>query len=185
MHGAAVVSLFSLLNRVMCTPNSNRISFVACVLHLVSPAGIFLVAPYTESMFAMLNFCGMLCYVQSRNSPTSSQARTIKQDIMLSASGLIFSCATMIRSNGLLSGFLFVSDVVSCVPSLLNGGTNRHELRFIVVTCFAGALLALGYVLPQYMAFREYCTPVVGVTTPPWCHKMIPSVYSWVQSKYW
>ncbi|PVI04131.1 glycosyltransferase family 76 protein [Periconia macrospinosa] len=185
MHWASVASLFSLLNQVMSTPSGNPISFVACVLHIVSPAGIFLVAPYAESMFAALNIYGMLCYVRSRCGVIPSQDRTVKQDIMLLASGCMFACAAMIRGNGLLSGLIFVSDVASSALRILKGRTIRNELRLVAVTCVAGVLLALGFVFPQYVAFKEYCTTAGGVTRPPWCEKTIPSIYSWVQSKYW
>lgn len=185
MHWASVASLFSLLNQIMGTPGGNPVSFLACMLHITTPAGIFLVAPYAESMFAALNFYGMFCYVRSRRGLDPSQDRTVKQDIMLLASGCLFGCAAMMRGNGLLSGLVFVSDVTGCALRILKGRTIMDEIRLVAVTCAAGVFVALGFTFPQYVAFREYCTTAGGATRPPWCEKTIPSIYSWVQSKYW
>ncbi|KAF2642614.1 GPI mannosyltransferase 2 [Massarina eburnea CBS 473.64] len=186
MHLSAVMTLFRLLNEMTGNPNGGRVSFVACVLHILSPAGLFLVSSYTESVFASVNFLGMLYYVRARLAASTNKKQTIREDLLLVTSGFLFGLATVARSNGLLSGLIFLFDVAVCVPTALMNRLSRHELRSVLVTCVAGVFVAVGFVFPQYVAYQEYCTTGHGHgITAPWCQRMIPSIYTWVQSKYW
>jgi phosphatidylinositol glycan class V len=184
MHMSTITILFRLLNKLTGKPDGGPVSFIACILHIASPAGIFLVSPYAESLFATMNFLGMLCYARARFEAGSARKQTVRQDIFLISSGTFFALATLVRSNGLFSGLIFLSDLLVCVPSILKNRLSRNELRRIIVTCLAGVQVAVGYIFPQVLAYQEYCNTDQGVTSP-WCQKTIPSVYTWVQSKYW
>jgi phosphatidylinositol glycan class V len=43
-------------------------------------------------------------------------------------------------------------------------------------------LVGIGFAAPQVVAYIEYCT---GGKSRPWCTRLIPSIYSWVQDHYW
>lgn len=161
----------------------SRIPFVASVLHILTPASLFLSAPYTESLFSLLNLAGMLCYAGSRSAARSSFLSFQKVVYKLS-SGLLFAVATTIRSNGLLSGLVLLYDVARYLPQLLSMRLNVHDLCRIIVTCVSGSLIVVGFVGPQYLAYLDFCS-TSDTTARPWCEKSIPSIYSWVQSHYW
>lgn len=165
---------------------NETVALIAALLHIVSPAGIFLSAPYTESSFSLFNFSGLLLYVQARETAKSNGSWTVTQDICLLGSGLSFAVATLIRSNGLLSGLVFLYDVGCAVPQALTFQLQQQEVRRLIVTCVAGCLIALGFISPQVLAYKDFCVaPSADAATRPWCNRLIPSVYSWVQSHYW
>lgn len=201
-HLLAVLLLYQLVLTVVPITSASRtgLAFIASALHIVSPAGIFLVAPYTESPFAFLNFLGQLLYVCSW--PRHGERYGITRDIALIASALAFGLSATLRGNGLLSGLLFFNDlvvwlVVKAEAALgvrlinlarsspaLQANIRSIDTRRLPATIFAGILLAIGFAGPQYIAYHEFCGPT-GQENPPWCQKFPPSIYSWVQSHYW
>lgn len=161
----------------------SRIPYVASVLHILTPASLFLSAPYTESLFSFLNLAGMLCYAESRSAASSSPI-SFQEIAYKFSSGLMFAAATTIRSNGLLSGLVLLYDVSRYAPPLLSTRLSVHDMFRIVVTCASGSLIALGFVVPQYLAYLSFCS-ISNSAARPWCEKSVPSIYSWVQSHYW
>lgn len=202
-HLLSVLVLYQLALAVV--PASNRrnkiYALIAACVHIFAPAGICLVAPYTEAPFSFLNFLGHLLYVYSWCRTEACQ-HGIVQDLALVGAGLCFGIAATVRGNGLLSGILFFVDLVLWLGvrfeevfnvRVVNLGTlplstQAHMKgiggRRIPATIFAGLILAIGFATPQYLAWAEYCASNVLVDRP-WCHKIPPSIYSWVQSHYW
>jgi phosphatidylinositol glycan class V len=164
---------------------NGRVPFVASMLHIVSPAGMFLSSPYTESLFAALNFTGMFLYAQARLTDGPDGKQTVREDALILGAGAFFTLATWVRSNGLLSGLLFLFDAVSYVLQLPKGGLYLDVIRRLVITCSAGTLLGLGSMIPQYVAYQQYCMSEAGANARPWCSRTLPSIYTWVQSQYW
>lgn len=185
-HLISVLVLYRLARAILGPKQDSRIPFIASVLHIITPAGIFLSAPYAESLFSALNFTGMLHYVLARQSGRAAGKWTVTQDSYMISSGILFACATAFRSNGLLSGLIFLYDVASSLPRIFTRELNVHEIRRLCVTCVAGVILALAFIIPQFLAYQEYCSPDNSdMEIRPWCEKTIPSIYSWVQSHYW
>nr|POE47109.1 gpi mannosyltransferase 2 [Quercus suber] len=190
-HLLAVLVLYRLIYEVVpASPIRKRLlAFTTAGLHIISPAGVFLCAPYGESTFALFNFLGMLSYVfaaQARFSD-AQHAKVPRHARMQEASwtvtaGLCFAIASTIRGNGLLSGIMFAWDVVARIPMLPKIVRSVDEMLRIAPTLLAGALLALGFAFPQIVAYLEYCTTTVP---RPWCSAFPPSIYSFVQSHYW
>lgn len=162
---------------------SSRFAFVSASLHIISPAGLFLSAPYAESSFSFMNFAGF--YVYGYSFQAHKMDRTSLRDTFLVFSGIFFGVATTFRSNGLLSGSIFCFDVCECAINILRFrhlAKNLRRLLFLVVAgCFAG----IGFLFPQFLAYREFCTAPDIWQQPPWCTKRIPSIYTWVQKHYW
>lgn len=179
-----MVSLYSLVTRLIPSEQQykRQTAFTAACLHTISPAGLFLSAPYGESTFAFATFLGILCYVRAQqhlrlpiqHSATLSAAWTI-------LSGLCFALAAPVRSNGLLHGIIFLVDAVMSLRALL-AKRDAASLLHLLSTGVAGSLIAVAFALPQVVAYLEYCTPDI---TRPWCSRTIPSIYSWVQEHYW
>ncbi|KAF2628703.1 glycosyltransferase family 76 protein [Macroventuria anomochaeta] len=183
-HLLSVLVLYRLLTLLTgAGRQQSRIPFVASVLHILTPASLFLLAPYTESLFSLLNLAGMLCYAESRATANSSPV-SVQEVVYKLSSGLFFAVATTIRSNGLLSGLVLLYDVVRYLPQLLSMRSSVHDLCRVFVTCVSGTLIAIGFVGPQYLAYLEFCS-TSDSTIRPWCENSIPSIYSWVQSHYW
>ncbi|KAF2222413.1 GPI mannosyltransferase 2, partial [Elsinoe ampelina] len=182
-HGLTVVLLYELTFRALpgTTTNRRQIARVAACLHVVSPAGVFLSAPYTESLFACLNFSGLLCLAGSPKNPQNFNGRFHHLTCYATA-GICFALATTVRSNGLLSVLAIVVLTLPAAFRILTGKGGWADL-FTLVSAGIGALLATsGIIVPQYWAYNEYCT---GVDTRPWCSQMPPSIISFVQRHYW
>ncbi|RMZ67637.1 GPI mannosyltransferase 2 [Pyrenophora seminiperda CCB06] len=183
-HLVSVLVLYRLLTLVLDPQRRQIIPFIATVLHILTPASLFMCAPYSEAMFSFLNFTGMLFYAQSRIRAETEKS-SFGEDLLKISSGLLFAIATLMRSNGLLSGTIFLYDVARYLPHLMSAQLSIHDVRRVTVTCVAGALIALGFVGPQYLAYVEFCYRGNGAETRSWCEKSLPSIYSWVQSHYW
>ncbi|KAG8630614.1 hypothetical protein KVT40_002233 [Elsinoe batatas] len=182
-HALTVVLLYELTFRALpeTTTNRGQIARVAACLHVVSPAGVFLSAPYTESLFACLNFFGLLCLAVAPRNPQNLNGR-FHHLACYATAGICFALATTVRSNGLLS---VVAIVVLTLPTAFRvlKGTGGWADLFSLVSAGIGALLATsGIIVPQYWAYNEYCT---GIDTRPWCSQMPPSIISFVQRHYW
>lgn len=179
-----MVSVYSLVGRLI--PSEQQVkqqtAFTAACLHTISPAGLFLSAPYGESTFAFATFLGILCYVRAQQHiylPTQqSSALSAAWTIF---SGLCFALAAPVRSNGLLHGIIFLVDAFASLRALLAKHDTASLLR-LLSTGIAGSLIAVAFAVPQVVAYLEYCTPDAS---RPWCSRTIPSIYSWVQEHYW
>ncbi|OJJ49457.1 hypothetical protein ASPZODRAFT_60509 [Penicilliopsis zonata CBS 506.65] len=174
-HYLSVLVLYGLSVTVLGrdTPAKERVCLLAAALHIITPAGAFLSAPYGEPLFALLNFAGYYVY--------SSSTGPRRVGRLLGAAAL-FAVATTVRSNGILSGFLFASDAVRELHALVVHGCSVAALARLLLIVIGGCLVALGFVGPQLLAYRDYC---LTDTPRPWCQQALPSIYAWVQEEYW
>jgi phosphatidylinositol glycan class V len=180
-HLFSVIVLYRLTQLVFAGERGRRLAFIASILHIITPAGIFLSAPYAESLFALLNFGGHLIY--TTGSTPSRSGRSWGNDLLLVLSGAVFGLATTVRSNGLLNGIIYLSDFASELCSLPRDGIGVANARKVVALGIAGILVGLGTAIPQWIAYLEYCGG--DENSRPWCKQTIPSVYTWVQDHYW
>jgi phosphatidylinositol glycan class V len=183
-HLLSVLVLYQLLTITAGPQQKYQIAFVGAVLHAMTPASLFLSSPYAEAPFSLLNLTGMLLYARSRILAQTQQPN-LREDAHKLGSGVLFGFATLMRGNGLLSGLVLVYDVAHYLPRVCSMQLAVHDVRRIIVTCLAGVVVAMGFFLPQYIAYVDYCTGDRSADSPPWCKKTIPSIYSWVQSHYW
>lgn len=184
-HLLAVLALYS-LTVALIPAGMNRkrqIAFTAASLHILSPAGLFLSAPYGESAFAFLNFTGMLVYALAAKTRFANGDHFAFQEALMSiTSGLLFGLASTMRSNGIFSGVLFAWDAIDAISSPLQLLHDFNKTKRFVATILPGILVGIGFAIPQVVAYMEYCT---SGNTRPWCDRVPPSIYSWVQSHYW
>jgi len=113
---------------------------------------------------------------------------------------LLFGLGCATRSNGVLScGFVthrilkhFVSNEMDSLKSAA-GVFTLVNLRKAVkasseLIIFNGIILA-SFILFQLYGYVLYCMPLADVTWDtvysPWCDKLIPSPYSYIQDSYW
>jgi GPI mannosyltransferase 2 len=182
-HCLSVLTLYSLARAILHNGQSKKFAFITACLHVFSPAGLFLSAPYGESTFALLSFSGYLLFVKSFNFKGQATAH---QDMLIAAAGLVLGSATTVRSNGLLNGLLFLEEAIRTIYHL-KMAPIVPALRRLVATGIGGLCIAIGFLVPQFIAFQEFC----GNRAPDnqlqriWCKDTLPSIYGFVQSHYW
>ncbi|KAE8132409.1 GPI mannosyltransferase 2 [Aspergillus pseudotamarii] len=178
-HGMSAFVLYSLARAVFPGRKGRNLAFIAACLHILSPAGLFLSAPYGESTHALLSFMGSLLFVLSFSH---SGAPSTLHDVLIPLSGILYGLATAARSNGLLNGMILFEEAVRLLYSMTKGITFAKTRRLIAVG-MAGICTGLGFVLPQYIAYEQFC--INNSDSRVWCLKTIPSIYSFVQDHYW
>ena len=161
----------------------SKISFLAACIHIISPAGIFLSAPYAESSFSLLNFAG--CYLYAKAKP-STCVQNGKGDALIIFSGILFGVGSTFRGNGLFSGLILVYDAVSSISKIVHSADIKANVRKLLVVSLSGVLMGCIAILPQCLAYKEYCTKSNAESVGrPWCSNWVPSIYAWVQKEYW
>lgn len=188
-HLLSVLVLYKLAKTLAPASRNGSNPFVAAALHIISPAGLFLSAPYAESLFSVLQFSAILVYCWSTPGlvgPISDHTsqRLLSHDLYLVLSGVLFAIAATVRGNALFAGCIYAYDVVALLPHLLPLPRSLSTVRHAFSNILAGLLILAGFALPQFLAYQEYCTG--GVTpSPVWCSETPPSIFAYVQSHYW
>ncbi|KAK1139675.1 ER membrane glycoprotein subunit of the GPI transamidase complex-like protein [Aspergillus melleus] len=182
-HYLSVLALYRLSINVFGqeTTTQRLVCFLSAALHVISPAGAFLSAPYGEPVFSFLNITGL--YIYSSSVLDNEVGKSVLRNAKLLLAALVFSAATVVRSNGILSGFLFAYDALIQLQGLLSRGVSVDAFVHLGVVIISGCILALGFVVPQLFAYAQYCMP--EDVSRPWCRRLIPSIYGWVQDNYW
>jgi phosphatidylinositol glycan class V len=177
-HLIAVLALYQ-LTIVLC--NDRKLAYLAAVVHILSPAGLFLSAPYAESAFSCLSFVGNLLFgIGLKNSPDS-----LIRNVAVIGAGLSYGVSCTLRSNGLFGGVLFAVEAVKGLSALLDRFTFSKVLR-LIAPIVGGILVAIGFVAPQGLAWMRYCNNQgIDGERRPWCTRHIPSIYTFVQEEYW
>lgn len=128
----------------------------------------------------MLNFLGILFHARipwnqslDRYGPSSL--------LSLVMSGACFGLATTVRSNGIFSGLIYIHHV----SALFYSRINLRTILTATVIGISAMLILSGMLIPQYMAYQEFCNVTSDVDIRPWCSRTLPSIYTWVQEHYW
>ena len=144
---------------------------------------MFLSAPYAESSFSLLNLGGYYLYAKAE---TSASAQSRKRDALIVFSGIVLGVGTTFRGNGLFSGLILIYDAVSSMSKMVHSANIQANMRKLFVVCLSGVLMACIAIVPQCLAYKEYCTKFSAETpVRPWCSIWVPSIYAWVQKEYW
>ncbi|KAL7929070.1 GPI mannosyltransferase 2 [Trichoderma chlorosporum] len=177
-HLLAVLALHRL---TLVLFGNKTLAYVAAVLHILSPAGLFLSAPYGESPFACLSFIGNLLFAMG----VQPSAGVGKRSLAFLGAGISFGLATAFRSNGLISGLLFAAEAVKCVLAFFRQ-PSFSRVVLLASLIIGGLSIAAGSVVPQTVAWFRYCKVDLADAEPrPWCSRLIPSIYTFVQEHYW
>lgn len=126
----------------------------------------------------------MYCYLRSRKLSSLEYDGAINAAFGFFAAGASFGAASAIRGNGILSGLILAWEALVCLPSLPAVIQQRQWprlIRFIGILS-GGFILACLYAVTQTSAYLEFCT---AGNTRPWCTRLLPSIYTWVQKHYW
>jgi len=190
-HLLSVLVLYRLAKTLTPAAKTASIPFVAAALHIISPAGLFLSAPYAESLFSLLQFSAILLYCWSTpglahtgSTPETTSQRAISHDVYLLLSGLLFATAATVRGNALFAGSIYAYDGMALLPHLLPLPRSFKTVRHAISVILAGLLILAGFAYPQFLAYQEYCTGNVA-PVPDWCSEVPASIYAYVQNHYW
>lgn len=126
----------------------------------------------------------MLAYCKSHHDLVEGKARSLRHDAYLLLSGLLFGLAATVRSNALFAGSIYVCDLLVLSHNLLPFPTNFSDVRQAVCLVLAGLSILLGFAYPQAIAYKEYCYDATA-SMPAWCNAIAPSIYTYVQERYW
>uniref|UniRef100_UPI00398EF19C palmitoyltransferase ZDHHC18-A n=1 Tax=Pristiophorus japonicus TaxID=55135 RepID=UPI00398EF19C len=181
-----------------------RLASLSSLLFCLTPASVFMSAAYSESMFALLAFSGMLHLEKGR--PLTSC--------------ILFALSTAARSNGIVNaGFLLHSQLKHCSlyarPELKVTGKDSRKswlslvLRSVLLVAAGTVAIVLPFALFQYYGYLTFCKPDVNPALdippallqlarvkgyrvpdkdgvlPSWCHHRFPIIYSYIQDTYW
>ncbi|BFZ59775.1 ER membrane glycoprotein subunit of the GPI transamidase complex-like protein [Saitoella coloradoensis] len=166
-HLSHLGAVFMLHNLTQSLQFSQQQALLTSLLHALSPAGIFLAAGYTESLFAFLSFAGMLLYTK----------RTWWADFL---AAVVWGYSGTVRSTGIFyAGFWAWKGVVEPVFTLGLGQKGGLVLGRVVWYALLGIIVLAGFGWTQWEAYQTYCPG------RPWCDERLPMIYNFVQSHYW
>ncbi|PPQ64983.1 hypothetical protein CVT26_015692 [Gymnopilus dilepis] len=143
---------------------SKELAKLASLLSLIpsSPVTLYF-APYNEPFFTYLSYRGMLCCAREQ----------------WTLAAFFFTLAGAFRSNGFFLGGFILWGLL--VHPFLNGKmpTPKALLKSILLM----ASVVSPFVIYHLYTYSLFCSQ--KSSTPEWCHRTIPSIYSYTQSKYW
>ena len=166
----AAVGLYKLTQIIF---HNQKLAKQVAALFCFNPASVFFSAVYSESIFAMTQFWGMLF---------------LEQDNRL-ASVLLFALGSAARSNGTTScgfiGYKCLQEIILHYRVSVSKGDKMRPramaLKFLKVTPFFFVIF-LPFMLFQYYGYHLFCkTPQIS----PWCNALVPIPYSYIQKHYW
>ncbi|KAF2151102.1 glycosyltransferase family 76 protein [Myriangium duriaei CBS 260.36] len=184
-HLLSCLFLYALTLRLLPADSRNRsaIATLAACLHVLSPAGVFLITFYAEAPFSCLNILGFLLLSFTTETPRSLKD-VIFHNLLAVWGGVCFAVASTWRGNGLLSVLAFGVYALPIALRTLTRTVSASELCTLPGLILGAVLPLAGYVIPQYIAFREYCLGE-SFELRPWCTNVPPGIFSFVQAHYW
>lgn len=152
---------------------AKSIAIASTLAYIISPGGIFLVAPYSES------FCNVLVITAlwfreaslAKNVAVPS-FKNVTSVLLYGASGLLIATAFGVRANSVLFGVFYLFDLYNSWKNSFHGDS--------IVAIFTGAQIAGAIAISIWYPYTKFC-PERG----EWCDNWIPSLFSYAQSKYW
>jgi phosphatidylinositol glycan class V len=140
MHLLSVLVLFSLTQAIFPKPSGSGFALVTSLSYVVSPAGLFFLAPYAENSCARWTFLCCLFFVTSQGSQGHT---TLAQDLLFFISGMTIGIATTFRSNGILSGLLLLEEAFPMTFSFKHD-LSMSKLRRLIATELGRWVLPMG-----------------------------------------
>ena len=184
-HFGACIVLYYLTIQVFKTSGIFRsqrykIALNASFIYIISPAGIFLTAPYAESAAAFCSFLAIYLRevaIDRRVISISGTQETLKKGYgyktLYLLSGTFTAAAYCMRSNCILLGIMYLIDAY-------HFAFRRKNLKNLIFAFASGSLLFFALVLLNWYPYSVFC-PARG----EWCNEWPPLLYKYAQSYYW
>ena len=197
---AAFVASAVVFHHLSLTVLNEKLAYKAAQLYCINPASIFFTAYYSESLFALVSFAGMLFNERRRTSYAV----------------VTFALSGIVRSNGVVNmGYViynliskFVYIVYSYKCKVLTFKQSVHSIlrqSFQTVLCCLAILIP--FTLYQIYGYILYCTTnsklslevksdvieygnandykMAHTGRAEWCADTVPLPYSYVQKTHW
>ena len=175
----AVIALYLLVYELS---HSRTLSTLAAALFSLNPASVFMSAVYSETLFSLFTFSGLLALERK----------------WAWLSCLLFSLATATRSNGMVLcgfvGYRFLSDTLE----ILFSECHRHDthttttcqrmwvcVKSVCATAIQCLIIITPFCLFQLYGYSLYCGSGGHTPSPVWCGWSLPIPYSYIQEHYW
>lgn len=161
-----------------------RVALASLALFILSPAAMFLTAPYSEAIAAFFSF---LC-LYFRESALLVQYGTPRINMPLYlASGLAAALAYGFRANCLLLGLVYVYDLAGVLnllsgSSIITSAMLKGSITTRLLPIMAGLILGLGFLASQIYNYMAVC---YKSDRGEWCSARIPSLFTYAQAHYW
>eukprot|EP00611_Tribonema_gayanum_P030198 TRINITY_DN8320_c0_g1_i1.p1 TRINITY_DN8320_c0_g1~~TRINITY_DN8320_c0_g1_i1.p1 ORF type:complete len:482 (+),score=100.99 TRINITY_DN8320_c0_g1_i1:86-1531(+) len=184
---ASAAALFHLSCSVL---GDRRKALWGALAYSFNPASAFFSTAYTESTFAFLTFAGFAVLLSPKAHCTS-----LRKGSLAWLSAMLLCAATATRSNGVSVVLIFgVAKLHWLVDEALKTRSTRSgvvaALRFTagaLATVLQIALIISPYAAFQGYAYQKFCVAASSkaLQMHPWCLRTVPSLYAWVQERYW
>ncbi|GAA6099255.1 palmitoyltransferase ZDHHC18-A isoform X1 [Tachysurus ichikawai] len=190
----SAVALYGLSRMVL---QDRKLAMISSLIYCLTPANVFMLAGYSESIFALLTFGG-LCLLEKG---------------FTSGACFLLGLATAARANGLVNaGFLLYLPLQRSLTQVFNKRSTWHyscaALRFLLTSPLYIAVIVLPFCLFQFYGYYTFCLPSLteeyispaflnlarekgyrvpdaAAPIPSWCMKPVPVLYSYIQDVYW
>ncbi|CAK9438517.1 uncharacterized protein LODBEIA_P27410 [Lodderomyces beijingensis] len=172
-HLASCIMLYLVTTDVF--RNDKVIAHRVALMMIISPAGIFLTANYSENLSNLLTITAIYCYYLSMDFQDirTRSNQSIKSVALYIMSGVLIALNYTVRANGLLMGVIYVFDLYHFL--ILDSNFSES-----LVTIFTGSLLAATLLAQNMYHYFLFCPQRQG-----WCNHTVPSLFRFAQSHYW
>ncbi|CAO3662886.1 unnamed protein product [Umbelopsis ramanniana] len=142
---------------------NETLAYLSALAFALSPASMFISSFYSESLFALLTFTGMLC---------ASRQQYIR-------AAVVWGLASATRSNAVLYSGYIIYDLV--VRNFIREKSIKNAIAGLTLALGCTMLVCLGFIAFQVYGYHQYCI----LDHRPWCQQSIPLLYQFVQKFYW
>jgi phosphatidylinositol glycan class V len=168
------IATFYLVSRLFETIPSidSRLRDLTLKVLVINPMSIYLSSFYSEGLFLFIQTLGL--YIIARKI---SHGYFSAVDVLMPT--LVFCLGGFVRSNGFLSGgfVLYFYVIYNFRFRLLT------IMKVLIVSTAVMTLSVLPFLIVQYTGYQTLCSR--STADYDFCQRRFPSVYNFVQKKYW
>ena len=198
----------------MMASEEQHLAQTTAQLFCINPAGVFFVASYSESLFAMLTFTGHAIYAKGQycnnylkivGTDEQKHSKSMPKGTVRAywwwanfywlPLTLLWMLASFTRSNGSFSSIWILivgtAKCISCIRASTGNITTKAAVRVISMLLFHGALasfVAMPVLFHDWRGYNFHCISTKPQQSIPiWCEHYGRqfSLYAHVQRKHW
>lgn len=148
-------------------------------LFIISPAGVFLTASYSEALCALLSFLALAMRewsLKRDNYDRPNSKVSIASPVLYFVSGSLIAIAYNVRANAVLLGALYLYDLYAIY-------FQNHSHLEAACCVLTGSQLMVSIIASLAYPYNVFCN--ADVNRGEWCQSRIPSIFLYAQAHYW